>query len=361
LVKPETITAINLEKMNRLLKNGTIKYVYQEISGKTNRVVVDDSNRTMKLQIGWKIERSMLDGDFVCMNRHPSLHRVSMMGHRAKITTTGLTIQLNPAVCPPYNADFDGDEMNLHLPTTLEAEAELQELFAVGKHLISPQNSRISLGAVQDCALGLYLLSDPVLVFDREDFFQLIYSADGNIPNIDNIACNGLGVVSSFIPSGFSFNNTNIVIQDSMLIKGRLSRGNIHAVITAVALDYTCEIAIELLAKWQLLACSYVTIRGFSISMNDCIMDSDSAEAVTSYIDETMKRIEKSTSSNAAKNSALGCLLGNLGSVASRHTDDTNSIVAMANSGAKGNSINLTQIRCAVGQQNVNGTRTVII
>lgn len=267
------VTAINLEKMNRLLKNGTIKYVNQEIGGKTNRVVVDDSNRTMKLQIGWKIERSMLDGDFVCMNRHPSLHRVSMMGHRAKIGNTGLTIQLNPAVCPPYNADFDGDEMNLHLPTTLEAEAELQEIFAVGKHLISPQNSRISLGAVQDCALGLYLLSDPILVLEREDFFQLIYSADGNIPNIPiTNNCNGLGVVSAFIPSGFSLKTTNFVIRDSMLIKGRLSRGNIHAVITAVALDYSCEIAVELLSKWQLLACSYVTMRGFSISMNDCIM-----------------------------------------------------------------------------------------
>ena len=68
-----------------------------------------------KLQIGDIVERHLIDDDVVLFNRQPSLHRISIMAHRAKILAWR-TLRFNECVCNPYNADFDGDEMNLHVP-----------------------------------------------------------------------------------------------------------------------------------------------------------------------------------------------------------------------------------------------------
>ena len=77
-----------------------------------------------------------MDGDIAIFNRQPSLHRMSMMCHRVRVLP-GKTLRLNPAVCTPYNADFDGDEMNLHIPQTEEARAEAEILMEVQTQLIS--------------------------------------------------------------------------------------------------------------------------------------------------------------------------------------------------------------------------------
>lgn len=377
LLKVVTVTTLNLALMKRHLQTGVIKYVHVRKDGKEVRTLVelpevlDDRDSEKKrpasmsrtrampdLQVGWKVERSMLDGDLVCMNRHPSLHRMSMMGHRTKVLPRGqLTFQLNPAVCPPYNADFDGDEMNLHLPTTFDAESELQELFSVRRNVMSPQNSRLSLGAVQDCALGVYMLSDEACALDRDDFFQLIFAADGVFR--DGLPPNGRGVLSAFLPDGFCYASGGLVIERGVVLEGRLNRANIHAVIATLCLDYSSDRAVDLLRDWQMVACAYVSMRGFSINMDDCTMDADSKEAVQSYLESSIARIDGSLADDATKNAALGSILGNLASVARRNTSDSNAIVIMASSGAKGNSVNLTQIRSAVGQQNVNGARAL--
>lgn len=77
----------------------------------------------------------MLDGDVVLFNRQPSLHRISIMSHKAKILE-GRTFRFNECVCTPYNADFDGDEMNLHLPQTEEAKAEADVLMGNKNNLV---------------------------------------------------------------------------------------------------------------------------------------------------------------------------------------------------------------------------------
>ena len=362
LLKPDLVNALNFELMQTRLRNGIIKYVHisDESQPSVRRVLIDDRNVASigsMLKVGWKVERTMLDDDYVCMNRHPSLHRMSMMGHRAKILPPGqLTFQMNPAVCPPYNADFDGDEMNLHLPTTWEAAAELQELLAVSKNVISPQNSRLSLGAVQDCALGIYLLSEPALL-DSASVFQLVFSADGVLrPGLPH---NGAGVISAFLQPDFCYTDDgNVRIVSGQLLSGRLARSQIHAILAATSMDYSRDVAVQLLGNLQRVACAYVSMRGFSITMNDCLMDAESDEAVVSFLDESLGQIDCSGASDSVKNGALGSLLGSLATIAGRKTGQTNAIVLMAASGAKGNSVNLTQIRCAVGQQNVNGART---
>ena len=91
----------------------------------------------IKLFPGDKVERHMRDDDFVLFNRQPSLHKLSMMGHRVKVLKYN-TFRLNLAVTAPYNADFDGDEMNLHMPQNHEARAEVKHLMLTTTQLINP-------------------------------------------------------------------------------------------------------------------------------------------------------------------------------------------------------------------------------
>ena len=95
------------------------------------------------LKSGDLVERHMRDGDIVLFNRQPSLHRLSIMAHRAKVMP-GRTFRFNECVCAPYNADFDGDEMNIHLPQTEEARAEAMQLMGVRDGLVTPKSGEVA-------------------------------------------------------------------------------------------------------------------------------------------------------------------------------------------------------------------------
>ena len=99
-------------------------------------------------QHGDLIERHMIDEDMVLFNRQPSLHKLSIMCHRAKILPHR-TFRFNECVCTPYNADFDGDEMNLHLPQTEEARAEALILLGNKSNLVTPRNGELLIAAIQ--------------------------------------------------------------------------------------------------------------------------------------------------------------------------------------------------------------------
>ena len=85
------------------------------------------------------VERHLRDGDVVIFNRQPSLHRISMMGFRVKVAP-GKTLRFNECVCAPFNADFDGDEMNIHVPQTLEARSETLHLMGVTQNIVTPKS-----------------------------------------------------------------------------------------------------------------------------------------------------------------------------------------------------------------------------
>jgi DNA-directed RNA polymerase II subunit RPB1 len=114
--------------MQELIRNGPTehpgaKYIIRDDGQRLDLRFVKKSSDT-HLEFGYKVERHLQDGDFVIFNRQPSLHKMSMMGHRIRIMPYS-TFRLNLSVTTPYNADFDGDEMNMHVPQTLETRAEV--------------------------------------------------------------------------------------------------------------------------------------------------------------------------------------------------------------------------------------------
>ena len=120
LTYPEMVNHHNMEKLKQLVKNGPEQHPGANFveSQDGNKVLLQYANRRKvaeELQIGDIVERHLENGDVVLFNRQPSLHRVSIMAHKARVMPFR-TLRFNECVCTPYNADFDGDEMNIHLP-----------------------------------------------------------------------------------------------------------------------------------------------------------------------------------------------------------------------------------------------------
>lgn len=119
------------------------------------------------------VERCLQNGDYVLFNRQPTLHRMSMMGHRVRILPYN-TFRLNLSVCTPYNADFDGDEMNMHVPQSYETTSELKYITHVPKQIVAPKNNAPVMGLVQDALLGIYLFTMRDTFLTREEAMNLV-------------------------------------------------------------------------------------------------------------------------------------------------------------------------------------------
>ncbi len=157
----ETVNDLNIEKLKKVIKEAEVypgaNYVIRP-DGKRKKITEELKEEIIsELEVGYKVERHLQDGDIVLFNRHPSLHRGSLMAHFVKVIP-GRTFRVHPAAAAPYNADFDGDEMNIHSPQNEEARSEAKILLDVKRNLISPKNNTNLIGCIGDAITGNYLL-----------------------------------------------------------------------------------------------------------------------------------------------------------------------------------------------------------
>jgi DNA-directed RNA polymerase II subunit RPB1 len=194
LTVPEYVTCSNKEIMRQLVKNGPNKWPGAKHIRRSDGKLIDldyqKSHTDAVLDVGYIVERHLRDGDYVIFNRQPSLHKMSLMGHRVKVLPFQ-TFRLNLAVTSPYNADFDGDEMNMHVPQSYETMAEIKEIMAVPRQIIAPKDNKPVMGIVQDSLLGVMLLTtrDTFLELDQVmnllmwfDFEKKKNVRDGRLP-----------------------------------------------------------------------------------------------------------------------------------------------------------------------------------
>ena len=161
LTYPEIVNRYNREKLEKLLNNGIDTYPGIKHIVKTNGLNITLTKRNIndiELEDGDVVHRHLLNGDHVLFNRQPSLHKMSMMGHRVRVMK-GNTFRLNVSVTPPYNADFDGDEMNMHAPQSKATVSELRNIASVKYQIISPRENKPIITIVQDTLLGINKLT----------------------------------------------------------------------------------------------------------------------------------------------------------------------------------------------------------
>ena len=212
LTIPETVTEWNKDWLITLVKRGPdvypgANYVITE-EGKKKKITEETSEQLLEeLKEGYQVERHLIDGDISVFNRQPSLHRMSIMSHRIKVLP-GRSFRLNPSVCNPYNADFDGDEMNLHIPQGKEAMAEAEILMQVRTQVIAPKNGYNIIGCVEDSITGNYLLTKG-LTMSKEEASALLTSIGIDTVPFNKDIVDGKEIVSALLPKDFNFIGLN--------------------------------------------------------------------------------------------------------------------------------------------------------
>lgn len=186
LTVPVKVTPYNYEEVQELVARGprpapAIGGKYQPgvnyvLRADGRRLKVTDLNAAevaKRLEPGFVVERHLMDGDIVLFNRQPSLHRMSMMAHEVKVMPWK-TFRVNLSVCPPYNADFDGDEMNMHVLQGEEARAEAKILMRVQEHILSPRFGGPIIGAIHDQITGAFIMTFREVLFTKSQVLQIL-------------------------------------------------------------------------------------------------------------------------------------------------------------------------------------------
>ncbi|MEM2956408.1 MAG: DNA-directed RNA polymerase subunit A' [Candidatus Pacearchaeota archaeon] len=405
LTIPERVTSENIEALKKLITSKeypAANYVIRP-DGKKKRITEDLKQEILdELSIGYIVERHLKDGDIVLFNRHPSLHRLSLMGHYTKILP-GRTFRLNPCTTTPYNADFDGDEMNIHVPQTEEARAESKILLEVSQNLISPKNNSNTLGCKADAITGNYILS--ISEIPKEEAVQLltqinvepnkiekfiktnkvtgrdIYSA--LLPKIDleakTKACKGKDCkyFEKCLKEKCPY-NAYLAIKNGELISGIMDNSTIGVekgiLIREIDRQVGREAAMSTLEKLFKLGLLFLSRYGFTISLSDVNMPSIQAPTETilkeaerktkdyidSYYANTLEIIPGKTKEESREMKILHVLnevRTKLGEIVKKDITPNNPANVMILSGAGGNIIHITQIACSVGQQSLYAKR----
>jgi len=404
LTIPEIVTEWNIERMKKIVINGPSKfpgvnYIVRPDGVKIRLDFVEDRQTIAdNLEIGYLIERHLANGDIVLFNRQPSLHQMSIMAHYVRVLP-GKTFRLHPSVCPPYNADFDGDEMNLHVPQSEEARSEAILLMRVQDQLISPRYGGPIIGALRDFITGAYLLTKDGSTLTPQEFsnYAMLGGYEGDLPtpatkDKDGPLYTGKQLFSLFLPEDFNYVMTSkwskgtkgipkdVVIKKGQLISGVIDKSSIGAeeaesVLHRIAKDYGNAQAKNFLNSVLIIVKQYITHYGFSYGYSDLelpekvkqkILDDieTSYEKVYDLTEEAKKGTLKLTRGLSPKEALEAYIVNELskardaaGSMADQSFDETNAGRIMATTGARGSSLNIGQMAGALGQQSRRGER----
>ncbi len=363
----ERVTQFNIERLKKLILSESYpqaNYIVRP-DGKKKRVSPDlKEDLATEIEIGYSVDRQLVDGDVVLFNRHPSLHRSSLMAHFVRVLP-GKTFRLHPAVCFPYNADFDGDEMNIHGPQTEEARAEASALLDVEQSLMSPKNNTNLIGCDDDSVTGSYLLARSEL--DKSESAQLLFgSRAGDKFNLKN-KNSGEDLMKSLVPSNVKFksdlsNSRNLTSEEGEFVReldSQLSRKE----------------TVEVLEKFFRVGVSFLSRNGFTISLADINVSENIRNETAKILQNANKKVDEIIASFYAGSleilpgktaeetreikilQVLNSVRTDVGKYVKDHFPKENLANQMISSGARGNMLNITQMSCLVGQQVLNGKR----
>ena len=187
------INQLNIKEMQKMVDNKEIEFM-RDNSGHLIKLSASGINYKCKLSIGNVIERKLQNGDYVVLNRQPTLRKESIMAHRIIIIDDPSikNIQIHLSATPPYNADFDGDEMSGHIPLSLISKVEMELLMSLEANIISNQSNKSIVKFVQDGVLGLYVLSKDKVRVDPDLFYNILCRTELISQNICGQKCNNL-------------------------------------------------------------------------------------------------------------------------------------------------------------------------
>ena len=395
LTFPEVVNQYNIQEMYKLVRNGADRYPgakYIRTSNgssgyRTIRLKHYDEN-AITLKYGDIIDRHLRNGDTVLFNRQPSLHKMSMMAHRVRVMPYE-TFRLNVCCTPSYNADYDGDEMNMHVPQSLQTENELRILASVPTQIISPRDSSPIISVVQDIVVGLYRISKEQSYVNNKQFFNIMagnskFTGDYQNPILKYNGAkiwHGRQLLSSVINPLINLSGgKGVVIEDGVIKSGivdkKFYQEMSYGLIQTVHNDLGMNECAALFDNTQRLICDWLVYNGFSVGISDLMINKSTSNKLKDEIKslkvDVYKQIDEIHMGNfknhtimtnndhfeALVNQRLDSATKTINNIGTENIkDDQNRMMNMINSKSKGNPINVSQMMGCVGQQSVEGKR----
>lgn len=442
LTVPEIISNINIEHFQKKLNEGHIDTIYKDSTkktcvnikryrlgtrllpgdiihrdGKTIKIVnnkqtilkgdkierngkylekVNHSNRDYKLEVGMVVNRKLKNGDIVLLNRQPTLHKGSMMAMEV-VLRPHKTFRMNLAVCKSFNADFDGDEMNIHVPQSIESQTELRLLSAAKYNIISAQSSKPNMAIVQDSLLGAFMMTTGINQVTKAQFFNIAMSVKKKsndifkkIQNIRKVfkkmgkkcqSFHGKGIISLFLPNDLEYENKNnasseeptVKIHNGVLYEGVLDKSTLgsshNSLIHRINKDYGPDACLEFIDCVQFCTNKWLLVKGFSVGLGDCLVSSrEKQEEIKNVIKKCYIEadgIATTTNHPGVKEMRVNGALNKAKDIGLRIAKESlnydNNFLQTVKSGSKGDFFNIAQITGLLGQQNLNGQRISLV
>ncbi|EMA63240.1 DNA-directed RNA polymerase subunit A' [Halorubrum kocurii JCM 14978] len=389
------VTERNVEEARQYVRNGPeahpgANYVRRPDGRRLKVTEKNCEELAEKVEADWEVNRHLVDGDIVIFNRQPSLHRMSIMAHEV-VVMPYKTFRLNTVVCPPYNADFDGDEMNMHALQNEEARAEARVLMRVQEQILSPRFGGNIIGAIQDHISGTYLLTHSNPEFTETQALDLLRATRvDELPEADGVDdegrefWTGRTLFSELLPDDLSLDFTSstgdsVLIENGQLVEGTIDEDAVGAfggeVVDTLTKEYGETRSRVFINEIASLAMRAIMHFGFSIGIDDESIPPEAEEQVDDAIESAYDRVQELIATYEAGEleslpgrgvdetlemkimQTLGKARDSAGEIADQHFGDDNPAVVMARSGARGSMLNLTQMAGSVGQQAVRGER----
>ena len=399
ITKPVVVNARNMAYLLTLVRNGPevhpgAKILERKGGEHVSLRYVD--RESIELEAGDIVHRHMLNGDPVLFNRQPTLHRMSMMCHVVRIMPRGDTFRMNVADTKPYNADFDGDEMNLHNPQDVEATSELSNLAAVPWQLVSPANNKAIVGIFQDSLLGSYQLTRAGLKLSDRDTMNLLMCTDKIDASTLGLQKGGVGahnLLGQILPpmsltyktkqfgedEDAKTSNHVLEIRDGAFIRGQLDKGVLgdgsKGLIQRVCNDFGNMAAANFIDQLQAIVTEYMKSSAYSVGISDLLANKATNDAIAAVIMEKKHEVgtlidqthlgvfENKTGRSDEEefetkiNNLLNQASSEAGKIGRQSLGGDNRFVTMVNAGSKGSELNISQMISCLGQQNVDGKR----
>jgi DNA-directed RNA polymerase beta' subunit len=369
-----TDTKFKLKEGDSIIRNGK----------KLNDVKYPEKKK-ITLNIGDIVKRQLIDGDYVLLNRQPTLHKASMQAFKVVIKPIK-TLKMNLAMTKAYNADFDGDEMNIHVPQSYEATAELKELSSSLKCIMSNQNGKPNVSIVQDSLIGLFFMSKEkwcIQTLDKDQFFDLlmvlnqhynfnnrVHAINQTLKEKNNTVFNGRGLLSFLFPFDFDYSSTNslkgynITIKNGIFVDGVLEKNEISRIIKIIYKDYGEITTANFIDNIQFITNKYLIERGFTINAEDCLKNQHTSKDIQALSKSAF--IKASTLKEVTLNPFIReqKILGTFNSCTDQSMKKSKDSLSPYNnfkiteeSGSKGSIFNICQITSMLGQQTIDGKR----
>ena len=386
ITKPVLVNDKNKEFLSVLVVRGPDEWPGAKILEKKNgeNISLRHSDRSkLILENGDIVHRHMMDGDAILFNRQPTLHRMSMMCHVVKIMKKGDTFRMNVADTKPYNADFDGDEMNLHMPQDVESECELLHLAHIPYQIISPASNSTIIGIFQDSLLGANRFTRKDVGFTKRQAMNLLMNSNNvDINILKNKNITNYEILTQIFPNislHYSNDASTLEINNGKFVQGHLDKSflgsSTKGILHRICNDYGNKKCADFIDNFQNIITEYMKTSSYSVGISDLISNEETKSQIDEIINTKKNDVENlinqihlgvfendSGKKNEEEfeikvNNILNQATSQAGKIGRNNLNKNNRFVTMVKAGSKGSDLNIAQMISCLGQQNVNGKR----